>query len=189
MYRVIHLLFCLLIMSGTETVFGQPSTISGVINLYTPVSAIDSLGCNAAIVVSNTLGFTAGDRVLIIQMKGASIDTTNTPGFGSIIDLGNAGNYEFANIVNINGDTIILARKLNRTYTISGLVQLIKAPQYTDVDIVGALTAEPWNGATGGVLVFEATGTVTMNANIDVSGLGFRGGDPSQNVFIGCFPD
>jgi hypothetical protein len=58
----------------------------------------------------------------------------------------------------------------------NGKVQLVWIPQYVDVSIDGTLTAAPWDGTTGGVLIFEASGTVTFNADADVTGLGFAGG-------------
>src|SRR5205823_5091742 len=42
----------------------------------------------------------------------------------------------------------------------------------------------PWNGKTGGVLAFEASGTVTLDAEIDAAGMGFRGGAESIGTFI-----
>ena len=49
-----------------------------------------------------------------------------------------------------------------RSYDVSGLIQLILVPQYVDANISEILTCAPWNGLTGGVLVFEASGTVTL---------------------------
>ena len=47
----------------------------------------------------STASFSVGDRVLIIQMKGAEINTSNSIAFGSVVDYRNCGNYEFANIL------------------------------------------------------------------------------------------
>ena len=56
-------------------------TISGVINLYTEVTAVDL----ADITCASVAGFAIGDRILIMQMKGATIDETESPGFGDVI--------------------------------------------------------------------------------------------------------
>ncbi|HVX91342.1 MAG TPA: hypothetical protein VHC20_07045 [Candidatus Paceibacterota bacterium] len=149
------------------------TNISGVINRYTPVVLIDK--CNTSVVVRNSFGFAAGDKVLIIQMKGASIDLTDHAGFGDITAYNNAGNYELATVDEVNGFTLVLHNKLAREYDVSGLVQVIRVPQYTNVTVTGTLTAKAWDGQTGGVLAFIASGTVTLNADIDVSGKGFRG--------------
>ncbi|MCS6824373.1 MAG: T9SS type A sorting domain-containing protein [Cytophagaceae bacterium] len=160
--------------------FAQVS-ISGVINNYTKVTAVNT-GCNS-VTVNSVAGFSAGARVLIIQMKGATIDVMNGPTYGNITAINNAGNYEIAEILGISGLEIYFKNTLLKSYTPAGLVQLVSIPQYSDVNIVGTLTAQPWNAAsgTGGVLIFEASGTVTMNADINLSSLGFTGGAPSVN--------
>ncbi|MBX9853460.1 MAG: T9SS type A sorting domain-containing protein, partial [Cytophagaceae bacterium] len=89
----------------------------------------------------------------------------------------NAGNHEFLQINTVSGNTITICNDIIRQYTPGMGVQLITVPQYTGgLTVNTTLTALPWNGTTGGVLVFEA-GSVTLSADIDVSGKGFRGGD------------
>ncbi len=153
--------------------------ISGVVNSYVAVSAV---GINNA-TVSAIGPFQVGDKVLIIQMKGATITTTNTVAFGTITALGSAGNFEFATISSINGNTVTFSSNLCKTYSPSGKVQLVKVPIYTNVTIVGTVTAQPWNGTIGGIVAIEATNSITFNANINVSGQGFLGGA----VFTGWF--
>jgi len=122
-----------------------------------------------------------------MQMKGATIDTSNTALFGSITNYNNAGFYELLTIDSISGSEIFFTTKTLRRYAPAGLVQLIRVATYTNVTVSGPLTAAPWNGTTGGVLALEVSGTLTLNANIDVSGRGFRGGDSSfQNGGAGC---
>jgi gliding motility-associated-like protein len=147
-------------------------SISGVINSYAAVTAVTG---NSATL--NAIGpFQVGDKVLIIQMKGATITTTNTPAFGAITALGNAGNFEFATISSTNGNTVTFSSNLCKTYTPSGKVQLVRVAVYSNVTIAGAVTAQPWNGSTGGIVAIEATNSITFNANINVSGQGFIGG-------------
>ena len=157
----------------------QAQNISGVVNSYVAVSAVT---VNSATVTA--IGpFQVGDKVLIIQMKGATITTSNTVAFGTITALGNAGNFEFATISSISGNTVTFSSNLCKTYTPSGKVQLVKVPVYTNATIVGTVTAQPWNGTTGGIVAIEATNSITFNANINVSGQGFLGGA----VFTGWF--
>ena len=54
--------------------------------------------------------------------------------------------------------------------------QVIRVPQYTTATLSSGLTADPWDGDTGGVLAVDIENTLTLNGNVDVSGLGFRGG-------------
>jgi hypothetical protein len=156
--------------------------ISGIINTYTAVTgtitntctACPPTVCTSTIPVTSTTGFSVGGRAVIIQMQGAILDQTNTAAFGNINSYNNAGNYEFFTISALTGTSLTSTIPLKETYTASGALQVLNVPQYTNVTVTGTLTAAAWNGATGGVLAFEATGTVTLNANIDVSGLGFR---------------
>jgi gliding motility-associated-like protein len=157
----------------------QAQNISGVVNSYVAVSVVSP---NSATVTA--IGpFQVGDKVLIIQMKGATITTTNTLAFGTITALGNAGNFEFATIAAINGNTVTFTSNLCKTYTPSGKVQLVKVAVYSNVTIVGTVTAQPWNGTTGGIVAIEATNSITFNANINVCGQGFIGGA----VYTGWF--
>lgn len=158
---------------------GQP--ISGIINIYTHVTAI---GANN-VTVASSVGFKVGEKVLIIEMQGASIDTTNTTNFGTITSYGNAGNYEFDTINSIADSIISFKTNLSTTFDTSGMVQLISVPVYSNAVVVDTLTCQPWNGITGGVLVFQSTCSLTLNSNIDVSLLGFRGGSYVDGYF-GC---
>jgi mucin-19 len=55
--------------------------------------------------------------------------------------------------------------------------QVVRVPQYGNVTLTGNVQPASWNGATGGVLGMQATGTVTMAGfNLDASERGFRGG-------------
>src|SRR5258706_265235 len=175
------------------------TNISGIINTYTKVTGISgsctcpSTNCVSATVVSAS-GFAANDFVLIIQMKGARADSSNTPSHGSILNLYDAGNYEFDTIASISGNTITFKVPLKQTYftnaTIadSAYVQLIKVPIYMgNVNVNGTLTPQSWNAATGtgGVLVFVVSGTLTLQANISADGMGFQAA-PHTQVSVGC---
>jgi hypothetical protein len=168
------LLYLSLFSAGLTTAMCQ---ISGTINTYTKVTAVDYL-CNF-ITVNSTVGFAAGDKVLLIQMQGATIDQTNTVAYGDVTAIGDAGNFEFAIIDHFAGNDVYFSKTLLRTYTPSGSVQMISVLQYAAVSVDGELTARAWDGNTGGVLVFESSDIVTLNANINVSEQGFRGGDKS----------
>lgn len=166
MKRKFFLLSSLLLSASLHAV-----PISGVINSYAGVSAIAGIN----LTVSNTAGFTVGDKIMIIQMKGAGITTSNTASYGDITSYNDAGNFEFNYIAAIAFNTITIQSNLVKTYTApSGLVQIINVPFFCDADITDTLKAQPWDGSTGGVLIFESGGTVTMNADIYVSGAGFR---------------
>jgi hypothetical protein len=157
--------------------------ISGIINTYQRVVAIDTC-FNAATVVSEQ-GFAIGDRVLILQMKGATIDTSNSPNYGAIQSLNGAGQFEIATIFSMpNLTTIRFRDKLLNNYDAgNGDVQLVRIPQYTDVTVVDTLRPKPWdpNTGTGGVLILEASGTLTLRAQVDASYCGFWGGGAANS--------
>lgn len=175
-------LVCLFGLIALGSHMHAQATIGGTINICTPVT---SIGCNQ-LSVASAAGFAAGDRVLVIQMKGAAIDTANAPQFGNIIQYNNSGNYEFATIASVSGNTIYLNFSLVNTYSVPGLVQLVRVPQYANVTVSPVLSCPAWNGSTGGVLVLEASGILTLNADIDVSGKGFRGGTQCTNPDGNC---
>lgn len=152
----------------------KTTEIRAVINYYTPV--ISFAECQNQFVVGDGSGFKVGDTVLIIQMKGVVIDSTNSANFGTITDYRNTGNYEFNYVKRVNGNVIELSGLLQREYDfITGSVQMIRVPYYYNARVTDTLTCQPWNGSTGGVLVLNAFDTVTLNSNINVSGKGFRG--------------
>ncbi|HZF99672.1 MAG TPA: hypothetical protein VEY71_01655, partial [Chitinophagales bacterium] len=172
-------------LAFTKTPRAQTTDVGGVINQYTEVLGIAPTGCYTNINVANGSFFSVGDTVLIIQMKGATLDLSNTPSFGTVIDYDNAGNYEFAIVDGVSGNTVSVGA-LTNAYSISGSVQLVTVPVYANANVTSTLTATAWNGAAAGVLVFIVNGTLTLNADIDLTAKGFRGGDVSNNPDGGC---
>lgn len=159
-------------------VYATPQNITGTINTYTKVTA----AAGSSITVASSTGFAAGNKAIIIQMQGATVNSANASSstWGSVSNINNAGNYEVVDITNVAGNTITISAALTRSYTPAGNVQLITYPQYNGgATVTGTLTAPAWNGSTGGVVALEAcgaSGTITLNANIDVTDRGFRHG-------------
>src|SRR6476661_5929205 len=73
--------------------------ISGVVNSYYKVTAINA--ATSTLTLSSTAGLAPGMKVVIMQMKGATIDITNTANFGNITGINNAGNYEVNTICSV----------------------------------------------------------------------------------------
>lgn len=159
-------------------------TITGIVNIYTPVLQFD---CDDNLLkVGSANGFGAGDNVLLIQMKGATVDLSNTDNFGDILDPGYAGNYEFNRVASISGNTLQLQFALSKPYDVAGRVQLIRVPEYFDVVATG-LTCKPWNGVTGGVLAIDVKNQFVLSGDMDVSGKGFRGGLTTNDAFVPAY--
>lgn len=163
-----------LVLSGIMGVMEVSVTsISGTINDYAAVIGIDE----QSVTVDDASDFDVGDKILIIQMKGAQIDETDDEGYGDILSYENAGNYEFNTIASVSGNEITLDFPVGNRYTVSEFVQVVRVPVYDDVKVSGTLTADPWDGTKGGILAIEATGTLQVKADFDASDAGFRGGD------------
>ncbi len=158
---------------------GQNTNISGIINTYTSVTSISG----TTITVGSSAGYSVGDQILIIQMQGATIDQSNSGSFGNITSIGDAGNYEFATICSIPNGTQIVVNNIQRTYSVSGVVQVVSVPIYDDATVTATLTAVPWDGTIGGILAFECLGNLTLNSEINLNGVGFRGGGISTSIF------
>ena len=102
--------------------------------------------------------------------------------------LVDAWNFEYTT------NTITVDTGLDNSYSQSNSskTQIVRVPQYTDVTVNsgGSITAAAWDGNQGGILAFNASGTVTVDSGgrIDVSGLGFRGAPqhtkPSATEFV-----
>lgn len=161
-------------VESLENSSGETAEVSGIINIYTPVIEIEN-GCNAMLQVKNSTGFSVGDKVLIIQMQGAQISESNNSTYGSIRNYMNAGNHEFSRITGISGNVIHLHNHLLLSYNLISKVQLVKVPEYKDVEVIGELTCKEWDGETGGILVFSVSGQTTLKSNLNVNGKGFRG--------------
>lgn len=158
-----------------------------VINDYTEVLAFDI--CKNEIIVKDASKFKIGDTVVMMQMKGAVIDTSNTAAFGSITDYKNAGNYEFNYIAQKTGNTVIFQNQLTRNYDVpDGVVQLIRVPYFSFTYGSAPLTCEYWDGFKGGVLIINAD-TLYLQEFVDVNGRGFFGGEGfnSNNNTLSCF--
>ncbi len=167
----------LILILAFLSVESKGQNISGIVNSYYRVSAIN-LSTNS-VTVPSSAGLTLGTRVLLIQMKGAAADASNSANFGNITSINNAGNYEFNIICSVVGNDILLQYNLLKTYDTAGLIQLVTVPVYSSVTITDTLKAQPWNVnlGTGGVIAIQASNTITLSAPIDAQGVGFTGGD------------
>ena len=157
-----------------------------VINDYAAV--LGTSPCGNTYQVDDATNFSIGDTVLIIQMKGAIIDTTNTANFGSVLNYRGAGHYEYNIIRNIIGNTISLWFTTINNFNIpDGKVQFVRVPSFNNYTINQPHSCLPWNGVKGGVFAIYTSGTLTINSSINITGMGFRGGQvPLTTQYSGC---
>lgn len=149
----------------------QNTNISGVVNSYESVNNI----IGNTITVTSTAGFSQGDVALLIQMKGATIDETNSNAFGDIVNYNNAGNYELVTICDVPNGTELSVSNIQRTYDPSGIVQVVRVPVYEQATVIGTLTGDSWDGSTGGIVAVKCNRSLTLDADIEASGIGFTG--------------
>ncbi len=143
-----------------------------------------------------------GDLVLIIQMQCADIDSSDSLNYGDGPGGNNdqivggsgyttsapgecqAGRYEFVRAGPGSTDSqLVVASPLQYSYAhrpnqnLRRTMQVIRVPQYLDATLTGTVTAAPWDGFTGGVVVLDVAGRLNLNGqSVNVDGLGFRGG-------------
>ena len=152
-------------------------SISGIVNRYTAVTAVDS--CLGILQVADTSGFFKGDAVLLIQMQGASISGANNSTYGNILSVQNSGLYERAILDSISEDAFFLRYRMLNHYDAAGKMQVVRIARYTSATVADTVFAKPWDGQTGGILALEVSDTLTLNAPLWAEGAGFRGGQAS----------
>ena len=186
-----------------------PATPSGIVNTYYPGSAPVAAGATSIPVGArdargSATAIAAGDLLLVIQMQDADINSSNTSAYGSSTGSGSgytalnqAGLYEYvtatgpvaAGSLPIQGSGV--GNGLANSYRVRAYVagsngkstfQVIRVPQYSSATVNATVTAPAWNGSTGGIVVMDVAGTLTVNGSITADGLGFRGGMGRQHT-------
>lgn len=169
-----------------------PSTLTGVINSYLRVTAISSRTFTADNLSGTASDFGVGKTIMVYQVKGANINTTNSSSYGTITALNNAGLYEFAVVSAFSGSGpyTITVSALTNNYNAAGAVQLISVPTYVDATVSGTVSATAWSATLGrgGVVAMQVSNDLTLGANISVAGQGFKGGGVTGATTAGC-PD
>lgn len=189
--------------------FSQTCTLSDVtitstnqvVNSYYPGNTASLTAGSTRVTVGAvrgvSAGITRGDVLILMQMQGSTINSTNTNAYGDGV-AGNpasglltsiAGTYEFvvaANNVASSGGTLYFTRPIINAYTAAAFgtngqytYQLIKVARYNNLTInsTSSISGSTWNGATGGVVAIDVTGTLNMNSRtINADAIGFRGG-------------
>jgi hypothetical protein len=164
---------------GTVT-FGAgthvPNAVAPVSGAVPSGATSISIGTVVAGSGSNTVNFAANRLVMVYQSNG--VNTPPTSGSQAAYPLANntAGHWEFARMTagSATTGTLTFTSPLINTYA-SGSTQVIAVPEYNGVTITGTINPQAWNGATGGVLVMLASGTVNNTGTVSAAGLGFRG--------------
>lgn len=172
---------------GSKTI----TSVNTIVNEYTYLTNDVSAGATQIKCNSNTLNansrfsgnLAAGDLLLIIQMQGATITTSDNSSYGNVSSYNNCGLHEFAKVSSIGSSgRINLSDALKNSYTSARKVQVVRVPRYTTLTINSgkSITCPDWDGSTGGIVAVEAAQEVIINGSISVTGKGFRGGALEQ---------
>ncbi|UOG73120.1 T9SS type A sorting domain-containing protein [Hymenobacter tibetensis] len=169
-----------------------------VVNTYFQGQASVGVGATSITLAGSGTGYDTpimpGDLVLVMQMQGATINSTNTSSYGALSNV-TAGVYEYAvaapntNVSYAGGGTLILMKGLTNAYTAAAATssagpqrfQVIRVPQYSSYNAAGTATTTgaAWNGTTGGVVVLDVVGVTTFGTTttaFNMTSKGFRGG-------------
>ncbi|HYV48417.1 MAG TPA: hypothetical protein VFA20_26335 [Myxococcaceae bacterium] len=133
--------------------------------------------------VASTAGFSAGDLVMVYQAQEVMALDSGTAGPLDLTATG-AGRFELARVARVDGGTALeLDAPLSAAFPGGGLAQVMLVPEFTSVTIStgSMLTAQPWNGSSGGVITFLSQGAVVNDGEITATGAGFRGGLSNTN--------
>ena len=200
---------------GAAPTLGNPTNVPALaanpVTYYPGTSASVAANATTFMVGAATGAGTAiapGDLLLIIQMQGADINSSNTdlygdgvpglPGNGVLSNVNYlAGQYEYAiatAATPATGGPVTVGNGLRNSYanatgttTISQKrFQVVRVPQYGNLVLGGTINVTPWDGNTGGVFAMDVAGVMNFNGNtINADGAGFRGG-ATVNVALGA---
>jgi uncharacterized repeat protein (TIGR01451 family) len=136
---------------------------------------------------------TVGDKLLIVQMQGAAINTsdnncygdgagpctdTDTRAIGSDRAQGHlvnanftAGRYEYVRVTSVAGSVVTFAPALINNYVQANpdlalgqrRYQVLRVPQYASLTISGSVRPLRWDGLVGGVSAMDVAGAVNFS--------------------------
>jgi len=154
---------------GTEGAW----TVSGTESLsdWTLLSSGASSG-DDTLTVDDASDFTSGDEVLVLSQQGSD-----------------AGEHQLVFVASVSGSTLTIEPPLTASYSSSSVVLVQRVPHHTTVSVPSGatLTADEWGGSGGGVVLFRATGAVSIAGEVTASGSGFEGGDGVYGHSYQCY--
>jgi hypothetical protein len=148
---------------------GALNASGSTVQIDTTLSPVSGSAGTTQIHLGAPTGFAAGKVIFLHQSQGTG-----------------AGAWELNLIASISGGNAITAFPLAHTYApdASSPAQAVVVPQYTTVNIPAGtqVSAPKWNGAVGGILVFQAQTSVQVSGSIVMDAAGFRGGPSTTST-------
>jgi len=152
-------------------------SVSGATELELVATAVvgDSLAGDDRVSVDDAELFAAGDELFVQTTRGPRDDCMES----------GAGEWTLVEIDRIEGDTLVLREPLRYDLVTSdgSRHQAVRIPHFAELNVGASaeLTAQAFDGRTGGVLVFRAqTLALGDGARITMDAKGYRGGSASD---------
>ncbi len=192
-FRILRTGFTVLLVFIFAELHSQTTVITdSIINDYrSVVSIVAKVNTNPdSVYVTDASVFNKNEIVLFIVSKGATVYTSGG-NKGVINSLNNTGKYAliYIDTVDYLNNLVIFNSTLPGVTDISSIerAQLVTVPKYKNVVFSDTLTCKAWDSVTGtgGVLAFIVKNTLELQADIDVSGKGFKGSDPGSEKYQG----
>jgi gliding motility-associated-like protein len=176
-----------------QAVLPQNVEMPGVVNHYLEVKNV--LSDRVLVTSTSELSyFHPGDKVLLIQMSGTTMQTNDgflTNPNGKYKEAWrSAGNYEILQVDEVitgADNYIVFTDDHLNDYEPGEKIQLVRLVEGDNVTVSANVTAKPWDGSTGGIIAIIGMDSVKLNANLDAAGMGFRGATvPVEDYTGGC---
>jgi uncharacterized repeat protein (TIGR01451 family) len=212
MKKLFLLLSWLVLAHAQAQVCAPPSSLgtgptAGIVNNYYQSNGNLSTGATSLVLGTLGPGATAtvavGDLFVVMQMQDGTFNNSNNSSYGDgsgsgsgSTSVGQAGLHEFVRITAVSGSNVTFTPALTNNYiqaaatatTAQKTYQVVRVQQYSSLTATG-LTAPRWNGLTGGVIVVDVQGLLTLGSGtvegqtgraFFLAGKGFRGGGGRQ---------
>lgn len=180
------LIFSILLFSVVNvSLFSQAKSIGGIINKYGHVEEIGTDWVKIDDAHFSNFEYSDGDTILLIQMKGVGTYVTESGNNGEAENfVGTPGKHEFLIVDSVvtSDKKVVFKRNISNTsFNIEGALQIVSVPTWNEAVVNSTLTCTPWDSAskTGGVVTAIINRTIRLNADINVGGIGFLGGEKS----------
>jgi len=165
------------------------------VNTYYEVDSVFSTYLTVA-PAENLSSLKPGDKILLVQMSGVLVNSTGDfykypQGYNLFED---AGKYYLLCIKSVDNLThhVYFTVSINAgDFTNGEKIQMVKIYEGNYITVDSTLTAGSWDGekGKGGIVALVVFKKLTLNADIDVSAKGFRGGNPDIGLTWNCNPD
>jgi gliding motility-associated-like protein len=131
-----------------------------------------------------------GDKVVLIQMTGGEKFFLNEDlrinRYSFIRQCGKFEILQVEEVQKVPEYLVIFTDSVFNNYDSGEKIQLVRIWESRKIIVKNKTIAREWDGNTGGIIAIMGTETIDLQADIDVSGSGFRGGQPVNFSPVNC---